>query len=230
MLLRISPCLVPLLRVVFDFDFGWLSAVRSDLAWFACSGSLPCPYDDLSAVFDYISVSSKSFLSSLRAYSVTPFANFDVPKLFPAIAPPIFNLLVCPECNKTFNSLQQLNLHRKRVHDFLHPVHMLIDTVFCPVCLLFFHTRVRALNHIKYRSSICRISLEQLGPSISRDAAVALDLEARPSNRKLYSLGLRAHAASDPVFRLSGPLRAPLFFSAAHGNVHILGNGRRHYS
>ena len=31
-------CIIDLLSSFWDRDFGWVSAVRSDLAWFSCSG------------------------------------------------------------------------------------------------------------------------------------------------------------------------------------------------
>eukprot|EP00973_Karenia_brevis_P045359 6282910-Karenia_brevis.AAC.1 len=30
---------------------------------------------------------------------------------------------ICPDCNKTLPTLQALNLHRHRVHDWLHPAY-----------------------------------------------------------------------------------------------------------
>ena len=102
-------------------------------------------------------------------------------------------------------------LHRRIVRDFVDPIHVHIHTVHCPVCMLYFHNRVRVLNHLKYRSKVCRLSLLLQGPCISKDEAQSLDVDCREEKRKLYALGLRAHAATNPVFRLTGPIPLPPF-------------------
>ena len=78
-------------------------------------------------------------------------------------------------------------------------------------CLPFvFHNRIRVLNHLKYRSTVCRLNLTLLGPIIDTDRAYVLDSECRLIRNSLRRKGLRAHAATDPVFRLCGPLPCPL--------------------
>ncbi len=120
-------------------------------------------------------------------------------------------------------------LHRRIVHDFIDPIHVHIHTVHCPACRLYFHNRVRVLNHLEYRSKVCRLSLLLQGPCISKDEAQSLDVDCREGKRKLYALGLRTHAATNPVFRLTGPIPLPPFFTGGYGNVHILGLGRNNY-
>ncbi len=96
--------------------------------------------------------------------------------------------------------------------------------------MLYFHNRTRILDHLKYRSRVCRLSLLMQGPLITKDEAQSLDGACREAKRKLYALGLRAHAASNPVFRLTGPIQHPPFFTGGYGNVHILGLGRNNYN
>ncbi len=84
------------------FDFGWLIALRGDLAWFACSGYLPASLDDLPAVFSHVASSPSAFLSVVRSFSVSYFANFDVPSVYPDLAPPFSNFQYCPDCLKPF--------------------------------------------------------------------------------------------------------------------------------
>ena len=146
-------------------------------------------------------------------------------------APPLFLNSLCNICNKSFASYQRLALHRKIKHGIRDPVDCLVDTVFCPVCMKFFHNRVRVLNHIKYRSSVCRLNLTLAGPLISEEQAEVLDEGCREQKRILYAKGLRAHSAAAPCFRLCGPLPLPLIVDGSkHSkNCHILGFGRNHY-
>ncbi len=97
-------------------------------------------------------------------------------------------------------------LHRRTVHDFIDPVHVHVHTVHCPVCMQFFHNRTRILNHLKYRSRVCCLSLVMQDPRTTKDEAQSLDVACREGKRKLYALGLRGHAATNPVFRLAGPI------------------------
>ncbi len=58
---------------------------------------------------------------------------------------------------------------------------------------------------------------------------MSLVVDCREEKLKLYALGLRAHAATNPVFRLTGPIPLPPFFTGGYGNVHMLGLGRNYY-
>ncbi len=69
------------------------------------------------------------------------------------------------------------------------------------------------------------------GPIINSESADKLDEGCREMRKRLYAAGLRAHAATEPCFRLCGPLPLPL---VVHGNrhsdkCHILGFGRNHH-
>ena len=172
----------------------------------------------------------KGGCGAVRRFASSKFANFDVPNSIPILAPPLFVKSLCGDCGKCFNSFQKLALHRKVKHGARDPVDLLVDTVFCPVCLLYFHDRIRLLNHLKYRSCICKLNLLAAGPLISPERAFELDLGCRELRRSRFAAGLRAHAAVVPVFRLQGPLPPPLIpIVSATRHSHILGNGRRHF-
>ncbi len=78
----------------------------------------------------------------------------------------------CPHCSKVFATYQRMALHMKVVHDVLDPVHKLVNSVFCPVCLLYFHNRVRLLNHLKYRSPLLPVAVSEHVTSV-RDFLIA---------------------------------------------------------
>ena len=193
-----------ILRALWSKDCGWVSAVNRDLHWFCCSGFFPgpaCP--SLPSAFDIIAGDPKGFCRAVRRFASSKFANFDVPLSLPIVAPPLFVNSICSDCGKCFNSYQKLALHRKVKHGARNPVDLLVDSVFCPICLLYFHDRIRLLNHLKYRSTICKLNLLAVGPLISAKRADELDLDSRVLRRSRFAAGLRAHAAVDPVFSVT---------------------------
>ena len=223
-------CILELCRAFWDVDCGWFSALRSDLAWFPCSSFFSgSSCLDVPSLWGAVALSPAAFARSVRRFAATRFANFDVPTAIPSIAPPLFFNSYCTDCGKCFNTYQKLALHKKVKHGLRDPVNALVDDVFCPVCLLFFHDRIRLLNHLKYRSLICRMNLLAQGPLISSERADELDVECRVLRRSRYAAGLRAHTTVLPVFRLQGPLPLPVSYVHVSSNTHILGNGRRHY-
>ena len=183
-------------------------------------------------MFDSIAIDYRLFVRSVRKYSQSKFANFDIPSTFPSLAPPIFYNSYCLDCGKTFSSYQRLAVHRKVSHGIRDPVDLLVDTVHCPVCLVYFHNRVRVLNHIKYRSSVCRLNLKVAGPIITAEQADVFDVECRELRRKRYAEGQRAHAAgAEPCFRLCGPIPLPLMINGNRftSKCHTLGFGRNYH-
>ena len=224
-------CLVDLIKVVWGDCFGWIQALRSDFKWLSYSGLLVSPAEDISSHFDSIAVDYRSFVRSVRRYSLTKFANFDVPSVVPSVSPPIFFNSYCLDCGITFSSYQRLALHLKIKHNARDPVDFLVNTVHCPVCMIYFHNRIRLLNHLKYRSSVCRLNLTLAGPFIDNSEADVLDENCRELRRELYAAGLRAHCATAPCFRLCGPLPLPLVVDGKRisSNCHILGFGRNHH-
>jgi hypothetical protein len=99
-----------------------------------------------------------------------------------------------------------LALHRKVTHSLDDGLSRYVSDVFCPVCLVYFHSRVRLLNHIRYKSAVCRTNLILQGPVLTAEEASELDCQCRPGHRELASKGLRPHVALAPCFRGSGSL------------------------
>ena len=62
--------------------------------------------------------------------------------------------------------------------------------VHSPVCLKMFHTRERAVNHIRYDTLQCRALLAEMGPCLTPEAASGLDAAEKYKN-KGYMQGLR---------------------------------------
>ena len=133
---------------------------------------------------------------------------------------------------RAFSPVLRLAPHRKIKHGARDPVYLLVGSVHCPVCMVYFHNRVRVLNHLKYRSTVCRLNLKMSGPVINVEQADELDEGCRELRRSRYAAGLRAHAAcAEPCFRLCGPLPLPLIID---GNKHtnkcnVLGFGPNYH-
>ena len=94
---------------------------------------------------------------------------------------------------------------------------------------MYFHNRSRLLNHLKYRSHVCRLNVLLGGSLISAEEAREIAVELREGNRALYARGLRPYAATEQVFRLVGPLPPPIVDPDRQSTHHLLGVGRRHY-
>ena len=78
--------------------------------------------------------------------------------------------------------------------------------IHCPVCLKLFWTRARLLNHLKYRSKVCKLNLVLRGTRVSEDEARIQDSAVAEDNASLYNRGRRNHFACDPVLQLCGPV------------------------
>jgi len=92
-------------------------------------------------------------------------------------------------------------------------------------CLREFHTRERVLNHVRYRSAVCRANLLLRGPLLSRAQADAVEQQERDRCRALSRAGMRRHHVGSPAVQLCGPLLPIVPLSVAQGGHHPLGIG-----
>ena len=223
------PLLNNLIIFMQDVNYGWIDCIKSDLSWLSLSGDLSGDSRSLSQMAD--SIRAGFPLSRVvKKFAISSFANIIVPNSLPQFAEPIQHPCQCADCDKHFSSYQRMMVHRSRKHDYLDPINCYVSSNHCPICMLYFHSRVRVLNHIKYRSFVCKANLLLAGPILLDADARALDVAQREQNRVLYASGLRAHAATLPVFRLQGPLPPSILpANITPSEHHLLGNGRRHY-
>ena len=100
-------------------------------------------------------MNQKTFFKGVRLFCRSPFANLvmDAHSTPTAKASPDIR---CDLCNATFDSSQQLGIHRFNVHSVKPEWGRFADSTHCIVCLREFHTKERVLNHIRYRSVVCR--------------------------------------------------------------------------
>lgn len=204
----------------------WASSLLGDLRWLS-HGSFwghTC-IDDFSALHNAVADNPRGFSRRLKAYCREPFANLmhEVPK-----RPCLQHLnggITCDLCGTWFSSLQQLRLHEFKAHSRRNHLRLHICTTHCSVCLKEFHTRERVLNHVKYRSAVCRANLILRGPLLAEAEAAAIDEAEKKSNRELACAGKRRHHACLPALQLQGPLAPIVPLSTAGCNNHPLGHG-----
>ena len=102
---------------------------------------------------------------------------------------------------------------------------MYVATTHCTVCLKEFHTRERALNHVRYRSAVCRANLLLRGPLILETELSCVEELEKLQNSALARAGKRRHHVCKPAVQLSGPLLPIVTVVEVRGNHHPLGIG-----
>ncbi len=118
----------------------------------------------------------------------------------------------CLECDTWFKSDPAMCAHRSRKHRYIDHLHRYIDTFHCIVCMEYFHNRTHLLNHIKFRSPVCRANLGlryRDDPLISAAEAETYIANEREAKRALYAKGTRAHRPSSQCFACQ--VHSPLF-------------------
>jgi hypothetical protein len=221
-----------LLSIIMSLDFsyqGWPAALKNDFQWL-CGLDVYTPYIKYSLPqwMDLIAINPKLFIKNVRNYSLTPLANIFYNVVSPLKGPKLNNNILCHYCDVYFPSNQQHALHMFKAHRIKNPIRLYISTNHCTVCLKMFHTRERVLNHLRYRSHICRSNLLLKDPVLSVEEADILDTEVAESNRKLQATGKRRHTKCYPCYQISGPIIPPLGVIAPSCH-HPLGRGHNHY-
>ena len=160
-------------------------------------------------------------------YLKSAFANISAAWESDKIVAPVAMRLQCDKCNLKFTSEQSLALHKFKAHGEKNQMRRYVASTFCPVCLRQFWSRERVVNHIRYRSLVCKANLLLLGPCLSVEDADKLDEIENGANLSLQKKGRRRHHADLPVIRLQGPLRT-VFAIGRESDHHALGRGHNY--
>ena len=83
----------------------------------------------------------------------------------------------CDQCGKAFQTSEGLKVHEHRVHGVSRSARQFVESDgICPFCQRCFQTRLRAMDHISYRSRACRNAMEysDLAP-VAPERQVILD-------------------------------------------------------
>jgi hypothetical protein len=208
-----------------NYKKGWASALCSDLSWLCQSEDfLSCKSFDVGQWLGYLNENDhhKCF-SKMRKFCKSPWANIvsqwaNTPTLSTFAMP-----TVCPICRVSSKSLQAHSVHLARKHGIKSSLRRYVDSPVCRICMVNFTSRERCLNHVRYRSKVCKINVLLRGPCISQEEATNLDEQELEDNRKLYAGGKRRHFVRTPCFRVEGPLLPVL--NSHHSEHSALGYG-----
>ena len=83
------------------------------------------------------------------------------------------------------------------------------------------------MNHVRYRSKVCRYNLQMRGPICDESVADEFDVEDRRSNVDLQKGGKRRHHAELSAIVLSGPV-LPILRCDSHESSHTQRLGYGH--
>ena len=200
-----DPFLVTLSEKLCNINKSWASALWADLKWLTFfpdfehmkSASFPewCVY-----VCDNKALYRRRVMKtcSLKlANVVTQWATS------PSIAT-LSEIHNCDLCAVTFRTKQALAVHKFKSHGAKSIERQYLPGTQCPICLNEFWTRERVINHVRYRSTVCRENLLVRPPELTQQRADDLDELEREIYRKMQSCGNRRHKAVEPC-KLSVP-------------------------
>ena len=148
------------------FSSGWTASVMSDLKWLQLDPSFESGKDfAIGEWIDYVGQYHKQFKKLIMKFSRTRIANVAPVKSDQAELTLGESLFTCSSCSYQTNTNQKLSLHLFKSHGIKNMWrHYIGDRIHCSVCLKLFWTRERLLNHVRYRSKICKYNLLLRGP------------------------------------------------------------------
>ena len=164
---------------------------------------------------------------SVRKFCKSPYANIVSQWADSLQLKVISDPIECQLCGEIKMSYQAYSVHMSRCHTVKSKYRMYVDGHVCKVCLVNFGTRERCINHVRYRSKVCKFNYLLRGPVMSEIDASLMDALDHEDNRKLYATGKRRHQALCPCVRAHGPLR-PLINERSSSH-HALGFGHNYH-
>ena len=170
---------------------------------------------------------SKFYKMASRACK-QPLCNAICDRMMPA--QPSIKDFHCPHCVACFATHQSLMLHTFKAHNIKNVFRRYVGMEsHCVVCLKMFWTRERVVNHIRYRSKVCREWHLKHEPYFSQEQADGFDSECMELNRSLQAVGCRRHKAAKPCVQLCGPLVPISVDVSASSRHHPLGRGHNYF-
>lgn len=204
---------------------GWFAALAGDFEWLSLGAKVKAPRSWIEAQ-NLVEQDPKRFRKHVRSFASSKFANLDVPRAVPCYRPIGVHNFSCNVCNKVFNTKQSLALHEFKVHGIKDCLRKYVNTVFCPICMVMFHTRERLLNHLKYRSPTCKTNILLGQPVLTEEEANNLDSQDAHNFVLMQKAGKRRHHCDAPAYRLQGP--TPYVICSKPTNHHCLGFGHNY--
>ena len=114
---------------------------------------------------------------------------------------------------------QSFALHRFETHGIKHIVRKYSTGSQCPICLIEWWTRERAINHVRYRKEVCKRNLLLHAPELTAAEADELDMQDARLYRNFTEQGKRRHIAERPCMQAEGPF-VHIILDPARMSVH----------
>ena len=172
--------------------------------------------------------SGKYFRGQVKKYAKLRYSNTYCPIASDVYLPPVTVHCTVEGCSYTAGSRQRMAVHMFKVHNIKSVWKLYVgDLLFCPICLKYFHTRERVLNHIRYRSEVCRHNLVLRDVQWTEQQVLEFDICDSVGHKEAQATGKRRHRVEAPVVQLAGPLQPILLLGDASSH-HQLGVGHRH--
>ena len=220
---------------------SWIAALVQDFKWLASSEIYREYYlYTIPQWVGVVKVDPKLFISNVRKFANTPFANLysfipinsnpdppfaldDIPPIPVAITNESFQCTICSHL--PFQTKQQLMTHMCAAHRVKHDILVRVSTTHCEICLIQFHSRARLLQHLKKKpKNICRENYFDFPPCYTADQLKEVDELEAVNHRKLYAAALRAYHAEKPCYSLLGCFR-DIKYVTRPSKHHPLGKG-----
>jgi len=208
----------------------WASTVISDLRWLASFAKFQRCHDlSMEAWIHVVRTEGKAFKREVIAICRSDFANVVTMWARSDAQSKGGGSFFCGQCTKALNTYQALCLHKFKAHGIKCIERLYVEGTRCTICLTEFWTRERVLNHIKYRSQVCRENLLMLPPVITHERADELDAEEMAYISELCRKGKRRHFAAEPCLRAHGPFRPNIVCDPdVASSHHPFGRGRNY--
>ena len=124
-----------------------------------------------------------------------------------------------------------MSLHLYKAHRIKNVVRRYIGSeVHCIVCLKQFWTRERLVNHVRFRSCVCRDWHMKHPPKYTCDEAHAFDRACAEQNRALQAINARRHVVMTPCVQLEGPLLPSVIEHHSRHHPQARGHNYNRYS
>jgi hypothetical protein len=224
----------PLLALVLEssaLSGSWGEEVQRDLKWLELDPAFTsCKMFSFAQWQSAIIENPKAFKKRVNKYARTRIAN--VPNhesVTKNDGTKSGTDLSCVYCEYQCMTLQQLNLHMFKKHQVKNMWrHYVGDLTYCRICMKQFHTRERLLNHVRYKSKVCRVNMLLHGPICDEINSTEHDQQCTEANVLLQQQSRRRAHAVDPVVQLTGPSMI-LGVDEHQSGQRRLGNGHNYF-
>ena len=225
-----DPLLLALIRDLVSVKDSWAHTIMCDLAWLALiPGFRSCVNYSLDQWIGRITdVGLKAFKKGVNKACRLEYANLVTHWAATPAMESAGAMHMCKVCNKACKSFQARSVHEYLAHGIKCVERLYVDGTQCQICLKEFWSRERHLNHIRYRSPVCKENLLLRPPCHSNVEADRLDETDKELHRSLLAKGARRHTATRRCVQASGPL-LPIVADPENISVHHpLGKGHRY--